>query len=66
MGRRAGGVRMPKKSVETPSKGTPPKENQGGRGQQKRNFQVGPAVTPRVICGYYNKSNHTEAECWRK
>ncbi|XP_027184046.1 uncharacterized protein LOC113782353 [Coffea eugenioides] len=66
MGRGTGGVRMPRKSEGAPSRGAPPNGNQGERGQQKESFQASQVVTPCVICGYCNKPNHTEAECWRK
>ena len=66
MGKEDGGVRMSEKSRGVPTRGAPPKENQNGRDQPKENSQAGQAVTPRVTCGYCGKSNHTEAECWRK
>ena len=32
----------------------------------KGNSQAGHAVTSRVTCGYCDKPNHTENECWKK
>ena len=57
---------MPEKRVGVPSRGAPSKRNQGVRDQQKGNFQTSQAMTRRVICGYCNKPNHIEIECWRK
>ncbi|XP_071914134.1 uncharacterized protein [Coffea arabica] len=39
---------------------------QGGRGQGRGIPQGGQTSTPRVTCGYCEKPNHTEDECWRK
>nr|XP_027120472.1 uncharacterized protein LOC113737438 [Coffea arabica] len=39
---------------------------QVGRGQQRGASQGGSTSAPRVSCGYYGKSNHTEDNCWRK
>ena len=66
MGKGAGGVKMPEKLGETPSREVPPKGNQSGRNPQKGNSQTSQAVTPHVTCGYCGKFNHTKVECFKK
>ncbi|XP_027158211.1 uncharacterized protein LOC113759833 [Coffea eugenioides] len=48
------------------SRGGTPRRGQGGRGQGRGGPQGGQTSTPRVMCGYCEKSNHTEENCWRK
>ncbi|XP_071905816.1 uncharacterized protein [Coffea arabica] len=59
-GRGTGGGRLPGMSRGAPSRG-----GQVGRGQ-RGGSQGGSASTPRDPCGYCEKPNHTEDNCWRK
>ncbi|XP_071917003.1 uncharacterized protein [Coffea arabica] len=61
MGRGTGEVR----TAETP-RGVLSRGDHSGQGQVRGIPSSGQAVTPQISCGYYDKSNHLENDCWRK